>query len=128
MNDELINEKFSGLSSLINAHFSNVNDKLEAIEKQTVKTNGRVTELEDAHYSLEKRVDHYIDTRVAECPQLSRIQKIETDLTDAAFFFRHPKLFVAILVVIVILTLGTLVSNDPLDVFKKEPAQIEQVE
>jgi hypothetical protein len=43
---DLINSKFEGLGHLINSQFTNVHDKLEQIEKQTTRTNGRVNELE----------------------------------------------------------------------------------
>lgn len=41
-----LNERFDHLTHLVNAQFSAVNDRLDKIETQTTKTNGRVTELE----------------------------------------------------------------------------------
>jgi hypothetical protein len=43
---ELINEKFSGLKSLLNAHFENVNDRLDDVIEHQKKSNGRIDLLE----------------------------------------------------------------------------------
>lgn len=42
-----LEEKFSGFHSLMDAQFILVNDKLERIEEQTKKTNGRTNTLEE---------------------------------------------------------------------------------
>jgi hypothetical protein len=41
-----LEEKFDGITTHINAQFHNVNDKLDIIETQVKKTNGRVNECE----------------------------------------------------------------------------------
>jgi hypothetical protein len=63
---KLMDEKFKGLAELMNAHFHNVDDRLDKIEKQTTLTNGRVTELE------KKEIGHIIN-----CPQAAKVRKLE---------------------------------------------------
>jgi len=63
---ELFEEKFRGIISLMNAQFDNVNDKLERIEGQTIKTNGRVTVLE-----------HKEDRHTIDCPHTLKIRTLE---------------------------------------------------
>ena len=41
-----LDERFNNLTTNMNAHFRTVDERLEKIETQTTKTNGRVTELE----------------------------------------------------------------------------------
>lgn len=87
---DLIDEKFRGIASLMNAHFENVDEKLERIENQTVKTNGRVTELE------KKELIH-----LAECPAMPEIQAIKDDLAEYRFFKKYPKIAIGIVFVLI---------------------------
>lgn len=48
-----LEEKFSGFHSLMDAQFIIINDKLERIEEQTKKTNGRTTILEGKVLAVE---------------------------------------------------------------------------
>ena len=41
-----LEQKFSGLTTTMNAQFYEVHGRLDSIEKQTIKTNGRVNDLE----------------------------------------------------------------------------------
>ena len=68
---ELIDEKFRGIATLLNANFINVNERLDRIETQTTKTNGRVTSLE--HKEL---------THIQNCPMSPKIEKINELLTS----------------------------------------------
>lgn len=128
--DELkyIEEKFKGLTSLMNARFENVDDKLDEINKHVQVTNGRVTELE----KKEREYAHIVDTRHINCPNLNlmnschdKIEKMDEKLQDLNFFLRHPKLFIAGMTVVIILTLATFLNDNPLKAFQKEPPKTE---
>lgn len=130
--DELkyIEEKFKGLTSLMNARFENVDDKLDEINNHVQVTNGRVTELE----KKEREYAHIIDTRHINCPNLGlmnscqdKINKMEEKFQDLNFFLRHPKIFIAGMTIVIVLTLATFLNDNPLKVFQKEPPKTEQV-
>ena len=139
-----LDQRFDGLNTLMNAHFINVKDTLDAIKTQTEKTNGRVTEVEDDLKAFKEIANkaiadgkHVIDSRVTECPNIKRFEKLEikmeglehkleTDvkdaqnefradskilketLQDAMFFIRHPKVFMGIIVFFVLASIFTL--------------------
>ena len=44
---ELLNERFKGITTLMNAQFKSMYDKLHIIDEQTKKTNNRVNKLEE---------------------------------------------------------------------------------
>lgn len=102
---ELIEEKFKGLTTLMNAHFENVDERLDRIEEQTKKTNGRVTELE--HKEL---------THIINCPQTAKIEKINEELTEYKMFKKYPKIGLAIIAAAVIMFLIT--TFESMDRFK----------
>jgi hypothetical protein len=64
-----LESEFKGLHSLMNAQFETVHERLDAIEKQTTKTNGRVSELEE---EVHKELPHTKDG----CPQKNVIEAI----------------------------------------------------
>lgn len=110
-------EKFSGFASLMNAHFENVEDRLDRIEEQTKKTNGRVSELEKSDL-----------THFSRCPQTAKIELINKELEEYRMMKKYPKLFIAGVVIVVLLSLATFLTNNPLKVFDKSPQQIEYVQ
>lgn len=88
---ELIDEKFKGITTLVNAQFSNVADKLDSIHKEAQKTNSRVTHLEEEVDDLDKKVDeaitygnHVIDTRAVNCPNVERIKNVEDEVRSVS--------------------------------------------
>jgi hypothetical protein len=103
---ELLDEKFKGLTTLVNAQFTNVHERLDKIEAQTSKTNGRVTELE------KKELTHILN-----CPQTEKINIINEELTEYKMFKKYPKIGLAIVAAAVILFLIT--TFDSIEKVKK---------
>lgn len=127
-----LEERFNGLNTSLNANFITVHDKfddisktLEKIEDHTAKTNGRVSNIENWRV----HVDEVIKSRGEKSEEIverieaveKKMENLEEKLSDAFFFIRHPKLFVGILVVVVLLTLATFITNNPLKVFDNIP-------
>jgi tetrahydromethanopterin S-methyltransferase subunit G len=132
---KVVTEQIKGLTTLINSQFRNVEDNFQAVHQRLDKINGKVGKhdeqinealIERAKNREEQR--NMIPTHVMNCPNLQEIrgcrikienvetkmEKLQGQLEDAFFFIRHPKLFIATLVIIVLLTLGTFISNNPL--------------
>ena len=102
-----LNERFESLNKHMNAQFETVHDRLDRIEVQTTRTNGRVNELEDDVAVLhEKLVLHPI-----ECSKAKEISDMKEDLIEYKFFKRHPTWTVIIIaffvVTLVISSYGT---------------------
>lgn len=105
--------------------FKTIHDTLDRIERQTLLTNGRVTEVEKYVGQVEEKMDeaiqwghNVVDTRVTNCPNVSRFEKLEgkmealkEQLEDAMFFIRHPKVFVGSIVVLVIAAILTIIKE-----------------
>jgi hypothetical protein len=73
-----LEEKFEGITKLVNAQFNTVHDKLESIEIQTMKTNGRVTVLEKQVDTVEKDLlIHPIN-----CNKAKTIEDIEKNVKE----------------------------------------------
>lgn len=139
---DLIEEKLKGIKRDVNNGFRNLNLKLDnqktdlkRIEFQTIKTNGRVTELEKKTSQIElHEVEHMIT-----CPQIEvinelkedledkkadsnkKIQQLNDDLLEYRMLKRYPKISLAIVAITCILLIAGvfLTLND----FKKELKQ-----
>jgi hypothetical protein len=79
-------EKFTTLTTLVNAHFLTIDGRLGQIETQTKLTNGRVNELEKAD------IRHVLD-----CPAMPKIDEINDNLAEYKLFKKYPKIGVAVL-------------------------------
>jgi hypothetical protein len=146
-----LEEKFEGFSKLMNAQFINVHDKLDtqdkkldvqdrkldaqdevlkSIKTQVIKTNGTVQE----HEKFKTYAKDIIDRRPIDCPNLdkmndssTRIGQLEKKLEDVMFFVKHPKLFVGIIVFLVLVSIATFITRNPLRAFGLPKVQTEQV-
>ena len=126
MTNEALGEQIKGLVSLIEAQNKTNEVQFEGINSRLDKINGRIGKNEDKVNEIilnnatqlgiykEDSIKHYINCpRSVEIKELSdRFNKYEKDqasqYADLNFFIRHPRVFVGILVVLVILTLGSL--------------------
>jgi len=56
-----------------------------------------------------------------------KILGFEKKMEDAFFFMKHPKLFIGIIVVLVLLSIGSIVASNPFNILSKEKEKIESV-
>lgn len=105
---KLIETMFEGVHMKMNAHFHNVDEKLESIEKQTIKTNSRVTHLEENVHNLAMAdVAHVLN-----CPAMPKIQAIQDNLLEYNVFKKYPKGGIIIFVVLVLISLFGIIKMD----------------
>lgn len=130
---KLIDEKLIGLHKEIASGNTLILEKIDGLNNTVLKQNSRIGKLED----YKEYAQGVIDKRIVECPHIPRfeeceveikktkesfddaIKKIEKSLEDILFFVRHPKLFIGLLVTLVILTLASIIENNPFEVFTK---------
>lgn len=122
---QLLQEQLKGMTTLMNSQFLGVNERLDKINGKVAHHEEQINEalVERARNREEQK--HVIEGHILNCPQSTKIEKISKDLEDVNFFIRHPKLFVAGLVLVIILSLATFLENNPFKVFTPEPAKTE---
>ena len=126
---DLLNEKFLSIHNEIVSGNNLINQKLDTLNETVLRQNSRIGKLETFKENMNENI---LPTRITpdkfECVVKEingKIDKIEKDFSDVSFYLRHPKLFVAGLIVIIALSLGAFLTNNPLKVFDKSP-QTEQ--
>lgn len=112
---ELFDTSFSGLAKLINAQFEAQAESISRIEAQTLKTNGRVTELEH------KELTHF-----QTCPQVKKIEDIDKELVEYRMVKKYPKSSLILLVVTIILLIASLRISEKTNRVIKELQSTEQ--
>jgi hypothetical protein len=91
----------------LESEFEKVTLVLKSIEAQTLKTNSRVTHLEENVSNLNlANIEHIVN-----CPAMPKIENIERGLLEYEFFKKYPKLMVLIIVVFVIGMLFSVIKS-----------------
>jgi len=114
-----LEEKFGGITKLVNAQFESLHDRQDAIDKsldqlkdessrtlaQALKTNDRVTHLEE-------QKEEYLKTRVSTdmlstvCTSLTEVKEtvdtIDNDLEEYRIIKKYPKLALILLIVLML--------------------------
>ena len=121
----LLQEQLKGITTLLNAQFGAVNERLDKINGNVAHHETEINEalIERAQNREEQR--HNFELLKNNSEELKTMKK---DLADATFIIRHPRLFIAALVIITLLTLATFLENGS-KFFKTisiEPPQTEQ--
>jgi chromosome segregation ATPase len=138
VNDKLeqIHEEAKRTNNRVN-HLEEQRDKYLETRVSTGMLIDMANEVKDLRAELDESVKWthtYVERRAIDCPVVDDIKEcknkivtIEKDLTDVNFVIRHPKLFIAALVVITLLTLATFLESNPFNVFLKESPKTESV-
>ena len=103
---KFIEGQLESLHESLNQQFKNQNETLIRIEAQVLRTNGRITKAEQDIMDIKVKESQHI----VNCPQSSRLDKIEDSLADYNFFKRNPKLSLGIIVVSVLIVLFSYIE------------------
>ena len=87
---EMLHDILIGYQAKNESLFDIINYKLDAIEIQTTKTNGKVLKLEDKVQALQLNENQHI----INCPQQKKIEKINEDLLEYKMLIKYPKAMV----------------------------------
>jgi len=101
-----LNERFEGITKLMNAQFINVHERLEEIKVQTTKSNQRISKIEARETEikdLEIEVRDLVVSHKDSCPAMSKIEDIKEELSEYRLFKKYPKVGLVLLAVAVIL-------------------------
>lgn len=145
-----LGNEVASLVTLINARFKNVDEQLDRVEKHAENTNSRVNHAEEDIVLVNKRLDdaltfvrHYIDVHPQSCPNAEiitstkkeiktfkdevdgKFDALKSRLEDVFFVTKYPKLFLAGIVVAVLMSLLTLISNNPFSIFDKDKSTVQ---
>jgi hypothetical protein len=101
-----LNERFEGITKLMNAQFINVHERLEEIKVQTTKSNQRISKIEAREAEikdLEIEVRDLVVSHKETCPAMGKIEDIKEELSEYRLFKKYPKVGLVLLSVAVIL-------------------------
>jgi hypothetical protein len=107
-----LEEKFKGLHIQMDTEFKLLNDSINRVEAQTIKTNGRVTELEKSH-------------SVINCPNTKKLDDISDDLMEYNFIRKYPKVAILVISIVVVMFLASCFNAYSIYTEKKELTKIE---
>ena len=108
---DYLDEKFAMNNEVLNEKFTNVNLKLNAIEIQTTKTNGRVNKLEGKMEDIDKEAL----THIIRCPIKKELdeykEKMEADLLLFTVIRKYPRTSTLIIGILIVLLVSGSIEN-----------------
>ena len=109
---DMLTDVLSGHIERIEGQYRVIQQQLSSIEVQTLKTNGRVSVLENKVDEVEKD----LLTHPIKCTQVKEIAEIKKDLEEYRFFKKYPKVFIGIIIVCAVIAwMGFRQLNNKID-------------
>lgn len=117
---KLLAQQLDAMTRLVNAQFETVHDKLNGIDKQVTKTNGRVTEAEkqiqailseDKRFKEEYKANN--NNHILQCPVAPKVRVLEDNALSAKSVrgWIYASVFVTAAVITMIFTLFKMVTG-----------------
>lgn len=124
MTNETLGEQIKALHELVSTQFTGINGRLDKINGKVQKHDDNIHDLQ---MLIEKNTGIYKEDKanhVVNCPQTKRLEKIEETVADLRFIFKYPKIFIAGIVILVVISLTNLYKNQEMikDVTSIKPA------